>query len=129
MTGVQTCALPILFRVGDKVRLSHVKQVFEKGYLPTWTDQVYTISQVIQTPKIERAYRGPLQYKLRDFHGVQLEGAFYGFELQKIVPPEGWRVERIIKQRKKQVGGMEYYVKWMGYGPEFNSWVDNMGRL
>src|SRR5271156_4692837 len=57
-----------VLRVGDTVRLSHVKKVFNKGYLPAWTDQVYTVTRLIPTPKIEREFAGPVQYKIKDYN-------------------------------------------------------------
>ena len=113
------------FAVGDSVRISHAKKVFDKGYLPTWTDQVYTISRIIKTPKIETQFAGPVQYIIKDYYGEEILGAFYGFELQKITPPERFRVERVIRQRVRR-GRVQYFVKWMGYGPEFNSWVNEL---
>ena len=50
-----------MFRVGDHVRLSHTRKVFDRGYLPTWTDAVYKISKIIKTPKIDDdEFSGPV---------------------------------------------------------------------
>ena len=116
--------------VGDTVRISHVKKVFNKGYLPSWSDQVYTVSRVIQTPKIEAAFRGPVQYIITDFNGENIKGAFYGFELQKVPPPERFRVQEVLRQRVRARDGVtEYFVRWMGYGEEFDSWVTDIGAI
>jgi hypothetical protein len=115
-------------QVGDYVRISKYKSIFDKGYLPNWTEEVFTVSRVIKTPKIRQRYSGPLQYKIRDERGEEIEGSFYGFELQKVSPPERFRVERVIRRRRVQ-GRLQYLVKWMGYGPEFNSWVDDLEDL
>ena len=85
-------------QVGDTGRISHVKKVLNKGYLPGWTDQVYTVSRVIRTPKIADRFSGPVQYIIRDYNGVNIRGAFYGFELQKVPPPERFHVERVLRQ-------------------------------
>ena len=118
---------PVL-HVGDTVRISHVKQVFDKGNLPGWTDQTYTISRVIRTPKIRAEFSGPLQYTIRDFNGEDVKGAFYGFELQKVAPPERFRVQEVIRQRVRR-GVTEYFVRWMGYGDDFNSWVTDIAAI
>ncbi len=115
-------------QVGDHVRISKYKSIFDKGYLPNWTDEVFTVSRVIKTPKIRKRYGGPLQYKIRDVRGEEIEGSFYGFELQKVSPSERFRVERIIRRRMVR-GRLQYLVKWLGYGPEFNSWVDGVDNL
>src|ERR1700727_2028831 len=85
---------PVL-EIGDTVRISHVKKVFNKGYLPGWTDQVYTVHRVIITPKIDDAYSGPVQYIIRDTNGENIRGAFFGFDLQKVAPPERFRVQEV----------------------------------
>ena len=36
---------------------------------------------------------------------------------------ETYNIERIIKERKRK-GNKQFLVKWEGYGPEHNSWVD-----
>ena len=119
-----------VLRVGDTVRISHVKKIFNKGYLPGWTDQVYTVSRVIRTPKIEDEFSGPVQYIIRDYNGEDIKGAFYGYELQKVAPPERFRVQEVIRQRvRARDGVIEYFVRWMGYGEEFNSWVTDIGAI
>jgi hypothetical protein len=34
------------FKVGDKVRITKKKGIFEKAYTPNWTEEVFTLSQV-----------------------------------------------------------------------------------
>ena len=34
------------FKVGDKVRISRIKGLFEKGYLPNWSEALYTVDKV-----------------------------------------------------------------------------------
>src|SRR3981189_2970277 len=36
-------------QVGDIVRLSKAKNVFEKGYSPSWTEEVFTVTKVLDT--------------------------------------------------------------------------------
>src|SRR5438552_3363952 len=56
------------------------------------------------------------------------DGSFYAAELQQVVKPEQYAIEKII--RRKQVRGrMRYYVKWLGFGDDHNSWVDDVGDL
>ena len=37
------------FKVGHKVRISKKKVTFEKGYLPNWTEEVFSIAQRLRT--------------------------------------------------------------------------------
>jgi Integrase core domain/Chromo (CHRromatin Organisation MOdifier) domain len=107
-------------KVGDYVRLSKVKRHFDKGYLPNFTEEVFKVTQVI------KKHGKPTQYKVTDYNGHELEGAFYAAEIQKIEQPSTYMIETILGKRKAAGGrkgnSMEYLVKWLGYGPEFNSW-------
>ena len=109
-----------VFRVGDEVRISISKEPFAKGYLPNWTEQIYTVSEELNTE--------PTQYKLRDYAREQIKGSFYSAELQRVVPPQHYAIQRILNQRRVN-GRTEYYVQWRGYGPQFNSWVDNIENI
>src|SRR5271156_2027350 len=110
----------IIFRVNDQVRISVTKDPFAKGYLPNWTEQIYRVSEVLGTE--------PTQYKLRDYANVEIKGSFYSAELQRVVPPERHAIDRILHRRRVR-GRMQYFVQWRGYGPEFNSWVDNIADI
>ena len=41
---VRTYPIKPMFSVGDKVRITKKKTVFEKGYTPRWTEEVFTVS-------------------------------------------------------------------------------------
>jgi len=109
------------FVVGDHVRLSEAKQVFAKGYLPNWTEEIFTVSRVLNTL--------PVQYKVQDYREEEIEGSFYGEELQKVTKPDHYAIERVIRTRMIAGGRRQYFVKWFGYGPEHNSWVDNIDEI
>ena len=108
------------FLEGDEVRISKSKQVFDKGYLPNWTEETFTVSQVMNTL--------PVQYKIKDYRNEEIVGSFYGPELQKVVRPERYAIERVIR-RKLVRGRMQYFVKWLGFADEHNPCVDNIGDL
>ena len=106
------------FTEGDKVRISKAKRTFEKGYLPNWTEEIFTIHKCIP--------RQPPVYKIHDYHGSIIDGTFYAEELQKVYKDdEVYKVEDVIKTRKRK-GKNEYLVKWVGYPSEFNSWVSDL---
>ena len=108
------------FVVGDEVRLSKTKKVFAKGYLPNWTEEIFTISQVLDTE--------PMQYKVQDYRHNEIQGSFYAAELQKVVKPAEYAVEKVIRTRQVR-GRTSYFVKWLGYGDEHNSWVNDIEAL
>ena len=101
------------FKVGDKIRISRIKGLFEKGYLANWTEALHFIDKVQKTV--------PVTYKLKDSLGRIIEGSFYNEELQK-TEQEVYRVEKVI--RKKKIDGVEHaFVKWSGYSDEYNQWI------
>lgn len=99
------------FDVGQKVRISKYKHIFEKGYMPSWTTEIFTISQVNNTT--------PVTYLLKDFQDQPIQGAFYNSELSSVKDPNLYLIERIIKSR-----GSKVLVKWYGFSDEFNSWIN-----
>ena len=68
------------FKVGDKVRIFKKKGTFEKGYLPNWTEEVFSIAK--------RLRRIPPVYRLREYDGTMLEGTYYERELQRVQQSE-----------------------------------------
>jgi len=102
-------------KIGDTVRISKVKSIFEKGYLPNWTEEVFTVVKIIDG--------NPKQYKLADYDKNQLDGSFYSQEIQVVDKPESYRIEKVLQTRKLRGGKKEYLVKWLGYPKQFNSWV------
>ena len=102
--------------VGEQVRISKVKSVFEKGYLPNWTEEIFTVSRVMRKKK-------PIMYKLKDYHGDEIEGSFYRHEIQPITKTDDvYLVERVIRKQRRH-GEMWCLVKWQGYPASMNSWV------
>ena len=101
------------FQVGDRVRISKVKWMFKKSYLPNYTEEMFTI--------YKRFARQVPVYKLKDDAGEILDGTFYEPEIQKIIKNDDvYRVEKILRKRKRK-GIVEYLVKWKGYEDKFNS--------
>lgn len=106
---------------GDIVRLSMVTRPFRKGYLPRWTEEVFVIQTVIP--------RRPFVYAIQDLEGESVSGTFYREELQKIPPKDTqalYKIEKIVRSRKRRDGTKEYLVKWYGYPSKFNSWVTDV---
>lgn len=102
------------YKVNDSVRISKARRTFKKGYLPNWTEEIFTIAF--------RENKSRPVYVLKDYNNEFIEGKFYEEELQLVEPPEEFRIEKII-QKKKQGNKNVYFVKWKGYNDSFNSWV------
>ena len=87
------------------------KDTFEKGYTPRWTEEVFSIDEVLRTD--------PSTYKIRDYNDERIQGSFYEPELQK-TSQYIFRIEKVIRKR-----GNKALVKWLGYHDSFNSWTDS----
>ena len=98
------------FKAGDHVRISKYKNIFAKGYIPKWSEEVFVIKKVKNTV--------PWTYVINDLNGEEITGTFYEKELQK-TNQEEFRIEKVIKRK-----GDKLYVKWKGYNNSFNSWID-----
>ena len=102
-------------KVGDRVRISKARRVFKKGYLPSWTLELFTVDSVLRTT--------PTTYTIKDDHGEVLEGSFYEQELQKVGEKDHYDIEAVLDQRLDKKGQREYLVKWVGYDSSFNQWI------
>ena len=100
------------FEIGDRVRVSRIKGLFEKGYLPNWSEALYTVHKVRATD--------PITYILEDMNGDIVTGGFYTEELQKS-KQEVFRIEKVLETKK--IKGIDHgLVKWLGYNKKFNEW-------
>ena len=103
-------------KVGDTVRISKVKSVFAKGYLPNWTEEIFTVASINRKSL-------PLTYKLKDYNGEIIEGSFYREEIEHVIhESDEYIVEKVLRTEKR---GNEKWslVKWSGYPSSMNSWV------
>ena len=89
------------FKVGDRVRISKYKDIFAKGYMPNWSEEVFVIKKVKNTV--------PWTYVINDLNREEIIGTFYEKELQK-TNQEEFRIEKVIRRK-----GDNLYVKWKGY--------------
>lgn len=99
------------FKIGDPVRLSKYKYVFDKGYTPNWTTEVFRIKKI--------QYTNPITYIINDYQDKIVKGSVYEDELQFVKYPNHFLVEKIIKRQ-----GNRLYVKWLGFSNDSNSWIN-----
>ena len=62
-------------KFADHVRISKYKNIFAKGYMPNWSEEIFIIKKIKNTV--------PQTYVLNDLNGEEIIGTFYGNELQK----------------------------------------------
>lgn len=99
------------FKVGDYVRLSKYRTVFEKSYTPNWTTEIFRIRKV-------QYNTDPITYLLEDYQNSEIKGSVYAEELQAVKHPSVYLVEKVIRRRNGQA-----YVKWLGFSSDHNSWI------
>ncbi|KAK9744508.1 hypothetical protein QE152_g7667 [Popillia japonica] len=104
------------FRVGDIVRLNKHKTIFEKGYLPNWTTELFKITKANIT--------NAATYMLEDMQGKPILGSFYEQELQKAEHADVYLVEKVIKRKDDK-----HFVKWLGLPSTQNSWISKNDLL
>ena len=63
------------FKVGDHVRISKYKNIFAKGYIPNWSEEVFVIEKVKN--------KVPWTYVINYLNGEEIIGTFFEKELQK----------------------------------------------
>lgn len=102
-------------KVGDRVRISRLKGVFEKGYSANWSEEVFKVVKVLSTE--------PTTYKITEWDDTPIKGSFYRNELLKTdfhPDLENMRVEGVVKKDPKNRRNL---VKFIGWPAKYNSWV------
>lgn len=99
------------YKIGDYVRISKFRKLFDKGYTANWTTEIFKIKKVLY-------HTDPITYLLVDYQDKEVEGCFYPEEIQPVANPNVYLIERTIRKQK----GREY-VQWLGFGNEHNSWI------
>ena len=102
-------------KIGDKVRISLHKRLFEKGSTANWSEEIFRIVGIMKD------YR-PMVYKLEDLAGEEIHGGFYREQLQR-TDQEIYRIDRVVRKRKMADGTQESLVRWSGYPNKFDSWM------
>ena len=65
------------YNVGDRVRISKLKNIFAKGYTPNWSKEIFIVNKINDTV--------PYTYSLKDLNDDEIIGSFYDRELQKSI--------------------------------------------
>ena len=106
------------FKVGDTVRISRTEEAYRKGYEGAWSKEVFVVRS--------RHPTDPVTYSLKDYSGEEVKGKFYAPELQRVKrDPSLFEVEKVVRTRTRR-GKKEYLVRWKGYGPKHDTWVDEL---
>jgi hypothetical protein len=105
---------PFLYALDDLVRISFSRRAFTKGHDYTFTGELFKVTS--------RRRRDDIAvYTLEDLAGEALTGTFYSEELVRAPPGNVWKVEKVLKTRKR---GKESLVRWLHYPNKFDSWIE-----
>ena len=99
------------FSIDDRVRVSLLKNTFEKSYTSNYSQEIFIIDD-IKTSNVH-------YYFLKDLQGEKIDGMFYEQELLKTKQNDLYIIEKIISKNKDK-----YLVKWKNYPDKFNSYVN-----
>ena len=83
------------FKVADHVRIWKYKNIFAKGYVPNWSEEVFVVSKIKNTV--------PWTYVVSDLSAEEIT---YEKELQK-ASQEKFRIEKSLKEK---------VINWMSNG-------------
>ena len=110
---------PFAYNIGDWVRISYLKRTFDREYDEKWTREFFKV--------VKREYmQGKQLYTLEEYAGDPVEGRFYREELQPVTVTgdEVYKIEKVIKTIKKRGQPTQYLVRWLGWGPKYDSYID-----
>jgi hypothetical protein len=116
--GTSKTRKKLLLKPGDVVRLSHLRNIFQRDYQEKWTGEHFYITEAIMRDGI------PV-YKVKDYAGDDITGTFYSAELQHIKPSDTqhYKIEKILARRTEK-GKPQVLIKWLNWPTKYNSWLD-----
>jgi predicted SnoaL-like aldol condensation-catalyzing enzyme len=102
------------FKKGDHVRMANYKEVFDRGYLPNWSDEILEVDSV--------KHANVDTYKVKDETGEEFKGRFYAEDLGRTRKDTTYRIEKVFAKRKTKEGTQQIKVKFIGYPKLF--WIN-----
>ena len=105
------------FKLNDAVRISGLRQPFDKAYSEHWTREVFFVTS-------RKMNQGLPIYTLKDYDNDPIVGTFQESELQKVYIGEDtvFKIEKVLKYRGSK-SNRQALVKWQGWPKKFNSWI------
>lgn len=97
------------FKIGDHVRISKAKSIFDKSYNINWTPEIFQIYRAQNT--------SPTTYLIKDYYGRPIAGSFYEQDLLKVKYKDHYLIAKTLKKK-----GDKIRVKWLGH--EGADWIN-----
>ena len=105
------------FNIGQTVRISHVRSVFDREYSQKWTGEIFIVKSRFKREGI------PV-YRLESWDKERVEGTFYEHELQNIRVNDSteYFIQDILKRRVRNKR-KEVLVRWLHWPKKYDSWI------
>ena len=105
------------FKIGQTVRVSHVRSVFDRECSQKWTGEIFKV-------KTRFKREGLPVYTLEDWEKERVDGTFYEHELQAVLVDETteYHIEKILGKRIRNKQA-EVLVKWLHWPAKYDSWI------
>ncbi len=102
------------FKKGDNVHISSSGGVFEKGYTPRYSEEIFVIAARLPTH--------PPRYRIKDLNGEAILGSYYEPEmiLVRVDSDTVYVIERVVRQCTVN-GKKQALIKWRHYSQKFNT--------
>ena len=106
-----------LFKVGDKVRISHLRSAFQREYDIKRSGEIFKISKRF-------IRQGQPIYRIIDWFNNPVKGTFYQKELQKVNVSNAdiFKIEKILKY-KGRGKNKRAKICWLNWPKRFDSWI------
>ena len=108
---------PYRLEIGQTVRLSHVRGLFDREYSQKWTGEIFKIKTCFKREGI------PV-YRLESWDEEKVEGTLYEQELQSIRVDDSteYFIQDILKRRVRNKR-KEVLVRWLHWPQKYDSWI------
>ena len=105
------------FKIGQTVRISHIRGVFDREYSQKWTGEIFKVDSRFKREGI------PV-YKLKDWDGQEIKGSFTNQELQGVTVDDTteYHIEKVLKRRTRNKR-REVLVRWLHWPKQYDSWI------
>ena len=110
---------PFKLSVGDHVRISSLRGIFDREYDFRWSGEIFVVRARFRRDGID-------VYRLKDFLEEDIKGSFYEAELKKVKVEKDreWKISKVLKTCKRK-GKKEHLVRWLHWPKKFDSWVSD----
>ena len=107
----------LAYKVGDEVRISYLRKLFQREYHQKWSGEVFTVTKAWWRDGL------PI-YELEDYNNEEVKGTFYEVELQPVTmdKDQPFKVEKVLGTRGRGAN-KKLYVKWLNWPDKYNSWI------